>query len=47
MNELLEMLPPRGESLKSELKKIAKKTGKSTKEIYRQYLQNKYSTEDK
>jgi 16S rRNA (cytidine1402-2'-O)-methyltransferase len=46
VDELLEGLPQQGESLKSELKKIAKKTGKSPKEIYRQYLQNKHSTED-
>jgi 16S rRNA (cytidine1402-2'-O)-methyltransferase len=42
--ELLAALPATGKSLKEELKKIAKKTGKSTKEIYRQYLQSKLST---
>jgi 16S rRNA (cytidine1402-2'-O)-methyltransferase len=46
VTELLATLSPQGESLKSELKKIAKKTGKSNKEIYRQYLKDKHSTED-
>jgi len=35
-----------GKSLKEELKVIAKKTGKSTKEIYRRYLEYKNSTTD-
>jgi 16S rRNA (cytidine1402-2'-O)-methyltransferase len=41
VDKLLEDIPTTGKSLKEELKKIAKKTGKSTKEIYRVYLQNK------
>jgi 16S rRNA (cytidine1402-2'-O)-methyltransferase len=41
LDTLLKTIPATGNSLKDELKKIAKKTGKSTKEIYRIYLQNK------
>jgi 16S rRNA (cytidine1402-2'-O)-methyltransferase len=41
LNALLAALPETGKSLRNELKLIAKKTGKSMKEIYRQYLQNK------
>lgn len=41
--DLLKDLPETGGSLKAELKKIAKKTGKSTNEIYRFYLQTKES----
>jgi 16S rRNA (cytidine1402-2'-O)-methyltransferase len=41
LDKLLEDIPTTGNSLKEELKKIAKKTGKSTKEIYRVYLQTK------
>jgi 16S rRNA (cytidine1402-2'-O)-methyltransferase len=41
LDKLLANIPTTGISLKDELKKIAKKTGKSTKEIYRFYLQNK------
>jgi 16S rRNA (cytidine1402-2'-O)-methyltransferase len=47
VTELLAALPTSGKSLKEELKKIAKKTGKSTKEIYRQYLQSRLSTKRK
>jgi 16S rRNA (cytidine1402-2'-O)-methyltransferase len=44
--QLLAALPQQSESLKGELKMIAKKTGKPIKEIYRQYLQHKQSIQD-
>lgn len=43
IGELLKALPEESGSLKAELKKIAQKTGKSPKEIYRFYLQSKDS----
>jgi 16S rRNA (cytidine1402-2'-O)-methyltransferase len=46
VTQLLAALPEHGESLKSELKIIAKKTGKPMKEIYRQYLLKKQSIKD-
>ncbi|MCX8011598.1 MAG: 16S rRNA (cytidine(1402)-2'-O)-methyltransferase, partial [Desulfobacterota bacterium] len=43
LEDLLKALPGKSGSLKTELKKIAKKTGQSPKEIYRQYVQIKNS----